>query len=233
MKVFAHRGESALYPENSRAAIAACDPSKMAGIELDLYQIEQEFVVFHDRWLTRILGIQKRTADLTQDELQRLIGRDDQPLPTLRWVLETHKDNSLELNLELKEISDIPYFSKTLYALCVEIGFDLGRILVSAFNHQYLQIMSQLAPGVRLGMLLASHPIDAKQSLLPFPLYSVHLDMSCISAALIQAYKALGLQVFVFTVDHELEIDWLIDAGADGIFANSPSDAFKIITSKE
>ena len=104
MWVFAHRGESAIYPENSRDAIAACDSSEMDGIEVDLYQAGDRFVVFHDRWRMRVLGLQKKVTDLTSEELERIVGRDDKPLPDLAWLLKTAKDKELTLNIELKNI---------------------------------------------------------------------------------------------------------------------------------
>jgi len=229
MKVFAHRGESALYPENSRSAIASCDSSGMAGVEIDLYQIENEFIVFHDRWLTRVLGIQKRTVDLTRSELNRLLGRDAQPIPTLEWVFETHKTSGLIINLELKEIHDIDWFLTCLKALCSRFQFKLENLLLSSFNHQYLVTIYHQAPEFKIGMILASHPIDAQTSLPPFPIYSVHLDMCCLSRTLISDYKRLGLEVYVFTVDQELEINWLLQANADGIFANAPREASRLI----
>lgn len=229
MWVFAHRGESAIYPENSRDAIAACDSSEMDGIEVDLYQAGDRFVVFHDRWMMRVLGLQKKITDLTPEELERIVGRDDKPLPDLAWLLKTTKDKELTLNIELKNIQDVALFHKQLSQLILELSFDVSRLLISAFDHTYLLQLSNLEPKLKLGLLTSSIPLDVAYLIPNFEIYSVHLDMNCISADLIQKLKKRGVKVFVFTVDQESEIDWLLNQQVDAIFANDPRQAYKII----
>lgn len=229
MWVFAHRGESAIYPENSRNAIAACDSSEMDGIEVDLYQAGNRFVVFHDRWMMRVLGLQKKVTELEPEELERIIGRDDNPLPDLTWLLATVVDKGLTLNIELKNIQDVAVFYRQLNALIETHQFDLEHLLISSFDHTYLLQLSELQPKLRLGLLTASLPLDVSHLIPSFPIYSVHLDMNCLSKELIDALKKHNVKVFVFTVDQESEIVWLLNHQVDGIFANDPRQAYKII----
>ena len=51
MLLFAHRGASALAPENTLAAIKLAIEHKADGIEFDVFQHNNEFIVIHDRWL--------------------------------------------------------------------------------------------------------------------------------------------------------------------------------------
>ena len=229
MKIYAHRGESALFPENSRTAIKNCDDSQMHGVEIDLYQAGDEFVVFHDRWLTRILGIQKRVVDLTAENLTQIAGRDGQPLPNLKWIIQTFAQSKLEINLELKFITNISQFVQTLKALCANYEFPISRLFISSFNHSYLAQINVLWPEIKLSMLMATLPISIKEQLPKFELYSINFDMNCISAELIKSCQQLGYQVMVYTVDHEIEIEWLFNLGVDAIFSNDPRQANKII----
>ena len=231
MLVFAHRGESAHHPENSRTAIQACADIEIDGIELDIYQVGQQFVVFHDRWLTRELGMQKRILQLTEDELTNLIGRDGLPLPTLEWVMSTLANSTLTLNLELKFIAKMKDFTLELKRLCNRYAVSFDRLLVSSFNHKDLQDFHSHLPDVKLGLLIAHHPIALTQVLPGFPLFSIHLDMSCLSASLIAECRALGLEVYIFTVDHEDELSWLYEHNASGVFANDPRHAQQFIAS--
>ncbi|MDC2889483.1 glycerophosphodiester phosphodiesterase [Psychrosphaera algicola] len=223
MKVFAHRGESAIYPENSQTAIQQCSRDGMDGIEIDLYQtVDDQFVVFHDRWMTRILGLNKRTVDLTASDLAQLNGKDDKPLPTLAWTLAALANSGLILNIELKNIHNIELFYRQLLEGCEQSQFDLNLIIISSFNHQYLADFAKLSSFIKLGLLLGTHPAGDDLLLPDFPIYSVHLDMDNISEALIRRYQQLGVHIYVFTVDQEEEIDWLYEMNVDGIFANNP-----------
>jgi len=229
MKVFAHRGESALFPENSRSAIQNCIDSEMFGVEIDLYQAENNFVVFHDRWLTRILGIQKRVTELTSENLSQIAGRDGLPIPDLEWVINTLAKSNLMLNIELKNIQCIDTFMGKLELFCKKYHFPVTRLLISSFNHNYLAQISRIRADLKLSLLTATHPIKVENQLPEFELYSVNLDMDCISAELIAAYKKLNYKVMVFTVDDDAEIKWLLEQGVDGIFSNDPRQACKII----
>lgn len=229
MKVFAHRGMSAYYPENSRSAIAQCHHDAMSGIEIDVFQANDEFVIAHDRWLTRTIGIHKKAIQLNKQELSEILAKDGQPIATLPWVIETIKDNQLEVNLELKNIANIELFYQEFIRLLTLHQVSIDRFIVSSFNHNYLLDLHKLNAKLKLGLLLSTHPVDVSHYLQHFDIYSVHLDMDCISAQLINDVKKAGYQVFVFTVDNECEINWLLENGVNGIFANDPVNAGKVI----
>jgi len=53
MLIFAHRGASADAPENTLLAIEQALIQQADGIEIDVYQLGDELVVIHDRWVSR------------------------------------------------------------------------------------------------------------------------------------------------------------------------------------
>lgn len=229
MIVFAHRGESAIHPENSQVAIRHCNDQMMDGIEVDVFETENDFVIFHDRWLTRLLNIDKHVTQLTDYDLATIKGNDGEPLPTLAWLIEYCAQFNFTLNIEIKYLKSIHKFEKELSRLCTQHNFDRSRLLISSFNHHYLENIATHLPDLKLGLLLAVNPINIELLLKDFPLYSVHLDMDCLNEALIHKIQSFDLKVFVFTVDHTEEIEWLFNVGANGIFANHPRQAFNII----
>lgn len=230
MKVFAHRGESAIYPENSQTAIAMCDRSGMDGVEIDLYQTkDNQFIIYHDRWMTRILGLNKKTIDLTLEDLQSLLGKDDKPIPTLSWTLQTLATTNLILNIEIKQVRDINLFYQHLLQICQQCHFDINLLIISSFNHQYLAEFATLSSFIKIGLLVGTHPADVDELRPSFPIYSVHLDIDCVSEVLIKRYKQMGLPVYVFTVDQEDELTWLHSLGVDGVFSNHPRQVFQFL----
>lgn len=229
MKIFAHRGVSALYPENSQTAISACDASVMHGVEIDLFQTEQSFFVVHDPWLSRLFGVNKKITDTPASEIKSLICQDNKPIPDLKWLIEQVSETNLHLNIELKTIADATLFVEQLQALITQYHFDEKQLLISSFNHQYLADIYRLKPNWPLGMLIAHHPLNVAPLLGQFPIYSLHLSMHAISTELIAQAKQHGLQVFVYTVDQQEDINWLMANKVDGIFANHPEQAYKIV----
>ena len=73
MKIFAHRGVSGHYPENTLAAFEAALAMGCDGIELDVFAVAQELVVIHDRQLQRTTNGSGHLEDYTLAQLQQLI----------------------------------------------------------------------------------------------------------------------------------------------------------------
>ena len=69
MKVFAHRGASGDAPENTEAAIKLALSLPIHGVEIDVFAYEDEYVITHDRWLTRTTGLARKLSTLSRAEL--------------------------------------------------------------------------------------------------------------------------------------------------------------------
>ncbi len=229
MKVFAHRGISALYPENSRTAISACKDKAFHGIEVDLFQAEQKFFVVHDPWLSRLFGINKKVTECSDEEITQLVCQDHQAIPTLEWLISELAEQELTLNIELKTIQNVELFINQLADYVVKYDFDESKLLISSFNHPYLQTISRLKPNWKIGLLLAHHPLDIKTYLNQMPIHSLHLCIDAISSQLIEEAKQNSTEIYVYTVDQFIDINFLHSSKVDGIFANHPEQAYKIV----
>lgn len=112
--VVAHRGGGlatgkTLYPENSRAALAASMALGVEMAELDVQKTRDGvFVVLHDTWLDRTTTCRGQLIERTLDELKgcRLVVEGtgvatSEAIPTLREVLEFTRDRML-INIDNK-----------------------------------------------------------------------------------------------------------------------------------
>ncbi|HNU07569.1 MAG TPA: glycerophosphodiester phosphodiesterase family protein, partial [Pyrinomonadaceae bacterium] len=63
--IVAHRGSSALAPENTLAAFRRAIADGAEGIEFDVRLAKDDVVVFHDPTLTRVGGVTGQVAKLT------------------------------------------------------------------------------------------------------------------------------------------------------------------------
>ena len=117
LSVWAHRGESGAYPENTLTAFLASLRYDIAGIEMDVQRTSDgELVVIHDETVDRTTDgtgsvFEKTLAELKALAIPAPAGR-TQSIPTLREVFRLLKEpclaRGLRLNLELKN-SRVPY----------------------------------------------------------------------------------------------------------------------------
>lgn len=117
MKVWAHRGCSQMYPENTLLAFEkAAAIEGLTGIELDIQLTKDgHMVVFHDERIDRTTDGTGELRNYTLAELKNLkIDAGDgmyERIPTIEEVLDLLEDkmrSGLKLNIELKN-SRFPY----------------------------------------------------------------------------------------------------------------------------
>lgn len=229
MKVFAHRGVSALFPENSQSALNACKDCNIDGLEIDLFQAGDDFFIVHDPWLSRLFGINKKITEMDATEAAELLCQDGKRIPNLEWLIKAFAKQSLMLNIELKTVKSIDTFIQQLSVLMEKYQFASERLLISSFDHRYLKQINEQRPNWKLGLLIAHHPLDITSYFSILPLYSLHLCIDAISAELIQQARQHTAQIFVYTVDQKIDIEFLQQHKVDGIFANHPEQAYKTI----
>lgn len=224
MKIFAHRGASGDYPENTLAAFQAALASGCHGIELDVFLHQDELVVIHDRQVQRTTNGDGWLEDYSKAALFALDAGNGQAIPTL-WQVLALCANRLEINIELKDAGSAAALVQLLQQAQRSLQLDLNTILVSSFHHPLLIQLHQLLPTLRLGMLIAHYPADLVALLSTLPWTSLHCDRGFVDQSLVQQAHQLGLAVYVYTVNEQREALLLRSIGVDGIFCNYPATA--------
>ncbi len=162
MKIWAHRGCSQIYPENTllafEKAAAICG---LEGIELDIQLTRDgELVVIHDERVDRTTEGIGFVRDYTLSEIKRLhIYADMQPaqkIPTMREtldLLESAMRKGLRLNIELKN-SVYPYegMEEKIVKLIESYGLE-KQIVYSSFSALSLEKLRNIDPHTEIGIL--------------------------------------------------------------------------------
>lgn len=162
MKIWAHRGCSQRYPENTLLAFEkACEIKGLTGIELDVQLTRDgEMVVIHDERVDRTTEGIGFVRDYTLKELKRLhIYADVNPsqqIPTIEEVLvllEPKINAGLRLNIELKNsIYSYDGMEQKIIELIHDRGLQEG-IIYSSFSAVSLERMKRIDDKAELGIL--------------------------------------------------------------------------------
>lgn len=224
MLVIAHRGASAIAPENTLMAIEKAIDMGVDGIEIDVHGVDDEVIVIHDRWLHRTTNGKGRISDLSFAELRKLDAGQGQQIPTL-WEVMALVGGRCSLNIELKGISDVIPILRLVDRAVAELGFSPNQFLLSSFNHHLLFEIKQIRPDLQVGALTASCPLDYAAFAAVLQAYSVHIELNFVNPAFVADAKEKGLQVYVYTVDELPDMEMLASWGVDGIFTNVPDRA--------
>ncbi|RVU31872.1 glycerophosphodiester phosphodiesterase [Rheinheimera riviphila] len=224
MKIFAHRGVSGHFPENTLLAIQAALDCGAYGIEIDVFALDGELIVIHDRQLHRTTKAVGNIEDYTLAQLQQLNAGKGQIIPTLWQVLQL-TNNRCVLNIELKGHDTAELLLQLLQRARQELATDFAKLLISSFHHPLLQQVKQGQPELAIGALTACIPLDYCAFATQLSAVSVHCDRAFIDEKMVQDAHQRGLEVFVYTVNDQREALRLQALGVDGIFCNFPAEA--------
>lgn len=229
MHVFAHRGASGTYPENTLSAISAALKANVDGIELDVQSCQDDYVIIHDTWLDRTTSGQGKVNNTRLSTIQSLDAGAGEYVPSLQQVLNAIGTKTT-INLELKHT-----FSLDKFVTCIEQNvtdgvFKRDQLLVSSFDHHQLRWLQQHLPWVKIGALTASIPLHYAQFAEQLNAYSIHIDKNFINHEFVHDAKNRGLKVYAYTVDKQQDIEDMQQLGVDGIFSNYPCYAKMILS---
>lgn len=165
MKIWAHRGCSYRYPENTLSSFREACRYEITGIELDIQlSRDGEMVVIHDERVDRTTDGSGRVEDMTLRELKQLkIQPNEQSskiyetIPTMREVLALLapicRRDGLLINIELKN-SVVRYEGMEQKILNMVAEYELEPYIVySSFNPDSIRLLKELNSGVRVGIL--------------------------------------------------------------------------------
>ncbi|MES1165374.1 MAG: glycerophosphodiester phosphodiesterase [Verrucomicrobiota bacterium] len=231
--IIAHRGASAIEPENSLQAFRRAGQDGADGVELDVLQCGSgDVVVFHDDDLARLADRPDRIAALPLSAVRNVRLKSGASIPTLAEALEAC-GGSLLVNVELKAAGVTP---SQVAALVDAVATTLdragevvsARVLVSSFSPRAVARWLRRSPRVRAGLLFereAPLPLRRAWALPWLRPFSVHPESVLCTTAAVRRWHRRGYRVSVWTVDGAAALRQFADMGVDGIITNDPARA--------
>ncbi|MFG0319879.1 MAG: glycerophosphodiester phosphodiesterase [Planctomycetota bacterium JB042] len=228
LRLIAHRGVSARFPENTLAAFEAAVAAAPDLIELDVTLSKDGVpVVLHDATLDRTTDGHGPALERSLAELERLdAGRwfdarfAGERIPTLAAALERIGDR-VPVNVELKEEA-----GDALVRPVVEVVRAAGaedRVVLSCFEPARLRLAREVAPEIARSSLFARriHRRRPPGEILA-EVGAIQLSPSRreVTEEMVAACRALGRPVAVYTVNDPVEARALRAIGVHAVFTD-------------
>ncbi len=238
MDVWAHRGFSSIYPENTMLAFERAVESGADGIEMDVHLSSDGWpVVIHDESLLRTGGVDRMVGECTLDELTHTVvsktqgGRYNTTVPSFDEFCAFVRDSGTRANVELK--SGVVYYPglEEKVAAAVRKYRIEDRVIFSSFNWLSLVMIKKILPSVPCGLLFDSYmnarhiPLLAKRAGMEY----LHPDFSCISDEMVREAEEAGIGINAWTINGEEQLRKLIGWGVKGAITNSPDMCLAVL----
>lgn len=233
MRIFAHRGFSGKYPENTMLAFQKAYEEGCDGIELDVQLTKDDvLVIMHDETIDRTSNGKGNLRDYTYEQLckfdcsAKFAGKYGfQKIPTLREYLAWVKDTGLMTNIELKNsVYYYPHLEEKVIALVREFGLE-DKILFSSFNLVSVLKCKKLIPRIPAGFLMEVRMDNMGEFTRENQVEYYHPDLAFLTESHVRECHNSGVGVNVWTVNKKKEMKQMAEWGVDGIFTNYPDKA--------
>lgn len=224
-ELMAHRGNSALAPENTLAAFAKAVESGAVWTELDVHlSADGQIVVIHDATVDRTTDGTGAVAGMTLAQLKSLdagswFGPEfvGERIPTLREVIDLVGDR-IRLNVEIKSADNPHTVPKVIKALA-DAGV-LEESMVCSFGLEALLEARRLWPEGRIA-LISGNALDLDVAIrhgLPW----FNVEYHSVDETLVRRAHEAGVRVSIWTMDEPELWDRYANLGVDIICTNAP-----------
>lgn len=218
--IFAHRGASGLEPENTLRSFRRAIELGAEWVELDVRLVEGTPVVFHDRTLSRRTGKSGVVESQSLHFLRSLdVGLGEQ-IPTLAEALELLHGRA-HSQIELKGPGCAQAVAQLL-GRAISEGAAPDSFLVSSFDSEQTLLCKRLLPEVPVACLTYGYPQRPIELAASLSAVSFHFNIDAVTPQRVRELKAAGLKVFVYTVNSDADLQFVLKAGVDGVFTDFP-----------
>ena len=225
----AHRGASAITPENTKLAFVKALDLGADALEFDVQlTLDDVPIVFHDETLDRTTNGSGRVNETDFAAIAELDAGSwfsasfkGVEVPTFEEILTTLGGKAL-LNVELKPDERVEALNRRVVTSVAR--FELfDSVIFSSFHADALRSLRTLVPDARIGVLCQSGEIDAAFALAAeLEAETLHPAVAMVDRELVEAAHAQNLAVYAWTANSHGEIKLLRALDVDGIFSDHP-----------
>lgn len=232
LEIIAHRGFSAIAPENTLAAFELAIARGASSIEFDIQlSADSVPVIFHDAILDRITGVSGKVREQNLSQLQSLdagkwFGAEflGEKIPTLEEALSILKNVDKFLYFDVKPHCE---WSDAEVANFVNSLNDAGikeKCVITSFNDNFLSQVRRLSGYLLIGPIVANLEAYKTQLVKAVAnrdnLISSQYRVLLENHALVEQSRSQGVDIVAWTVDDREDMQKLLNLGITRIVTN-------------
>ncbi|MGN0168191.1 MAG: glycerophosphodiester phosphodiesterase [Acetatifactor sp.] len=231
MLIFAHRGYSGRYPENTMLAFQKAVEAGCDAIELDVQLTKDGVpVIIHDEKIDRTTDGTGFVKDYTYEELKRFNAAakfpqvtDFERIPLFEEYCAWAAEHGICTNIEIK--TGVVYYrdiEKKTVDLVKKYQLE-KQVMFSSFNHLSLMRIKELMPEAECGALLGERGLgNAGYYCKTYGFECYHPGYASLTDEVVAECKDHGIKLNVWTVNDMEGLDRLYHWGCEGIITNYP-----------
>lgn len=235
IQIIAHRGASAAAPENTMAAFRRAIDEQADWIELDVQEnCDGTVVVAHDSDFMKVARNPLKVWNATDEALRGIdIGSwyapeyADQRVPTLREALKL-AGGRLGVVIELKYYGHDRSLESRVVEIVEQTGME-AQVMIMSLKLAGIQKFAALRPQWPLGLLNTASIGDLTRLDLDF----LGLNARAASLSTIRRAQKRGMRVYVWTVNHPVQMSVMMSRGVDGIITDEPALARQVLALRQ
>lgn len=215
METIAHRGASALEPENTLRSFRRAAAEGADAIELDLRLTrDEQLIVLHDATVDRTTDGSGEVARMTLAELRELDAGHGERIPAFEEVLEVV---DLPIYAEMKVIGAARPLAALIHARHLE-----QRVVPISFRSEALVEINRVLPKLPAGLILSDAPPNAVEQARSAGANLVSLEHTGFGSETLENCRSAGLNVTVWTVNETAEMERIRMLDVNGIVTDRP-----------
>lgn len=226
MLVIAHRGASAVEPENTLRAFERSIKMGAQMIELDLHLTRDgHVVVIHDDDLSHTTNARGRVSQLTLEEVRKADAGKGERIPTLQETLELTRGR-VQLYLEIKA----PQAAAETLRIVREFNCQ-EEVLLASFDLELMKHLGETVSDMEIGLILGTPSLNPTvrwreafpwRALRYYQYQTLCMQVKLCSAVLARNIKRQGKKLYVWTANNEQDYARMIARNVDGIVTDTP-----------
>lgn len=240
MNIFAHRGASGTFPENTLASFREAARLPIYGVELDVQRTKDGVLVInHDEKIDRTSTGKGYIRDMTYEEVrsydfgswkgEQFAG---ERIPTLDEVLDLFKATHHMINIELKtDVFEYPGLEDDVLET-VKSHDMMERVLFSSFDHEIVERVLAKAPYNEVGALFMKILVNLDEYGKMIGTNALHVSLVAAKRQAVKKAIEAGNKLRVYTINKEEDYDLMEAIGVDAIFTDYPEKMYRHVYSK-
>lgn len=237
-QVTAHRGSSAVTPENTLHSFRQAIIDQAGIAELDVQETADGVImVMHDNNVLRTTGINKNMWEVTSSELREASAGSwfspefqNERVPTLDEVLGLAK-GYIKLKIEMKNNGHGKLLAEKTVELIQAHGFE-KECTVTSFDAKLLHTVKKLNPQIKTGLIMGQKTENIDVIMMDSDFDVISAAYPLVNESFMKLAEKHQKEVYAWTVNHPTVMKQMLALGVSSIITDHPDQLVQVMSAQ-